>query len=176
MKYPTPIDSFEDALSNIEHFHEECISFDKQTSSFAVATLVENIPYYRAWYCHVDSKTGQHLFAPSKYIGYQEMTAESYALYNRAGLDGRTTESVLATWYETIDTSHPKYAELYKAFCEFCKRFEKKPNSLFRLNISKQPVQAEELEDDVCQLLFKIYKGLSAKNQATLKQKILQFK
>lgn len=178
MKSPTLtlIDSFEDALSNIKHFHQECFGFDKQTSGFSVATLVENIPYYRAWYCNFDENTGQNIFAPSKYIGYQEMNAECYALYNRTGLDGRKTEGVLATWFETIDASHPQYAELYKEFCAFCKKFEKTPNSLFRLNIIKKPVQADELEDDVCQLLFKVYKGLSAKNQATLKQKILQFK
>ena len=113
MNSPNTIDSFGDALSNIERFHQECIGFDKQTSGFSVATLVENIPYYRAWYCNFDENTGQNIFAPSKYIGYQEMNAEDYALYNGTGLDGSKTEGVLSIWFETIDASHRQYALLY---------------------------------------------------------------
>ena len=93
---PAIVTSDEDVVENIINFNKEVLLYNQETQTSAIATLVDNISHYRAWYCLLDSNTNKYLFAPSKYIGYKKMSAEIYAQYNRAGLDGRKTESSLA--------------------------------------------------------------------------------
>ena len=66
---PAIVTSDEDVVENIINFNKEVLLYNQETQTSAIATLVDNISYYRAWYCLLDSNTNKYLFAPSKYIG-----------------------------------------------------------------------------------------------------------
>jgi len=70
---------------------------------------------FRAWYA-IEDENGQVLLAPSKFIGYQGLTGESYRDISEE-IDGRATESVLGRWFsrpasQTEDVLIDKLAEL----------------------------------------------------------------
>lgn len=174
--FPSVVNSDSEVIKNIRRFNEEVFSFKKDKGNIAIATLVENISHYRAWYCLFDEESGKYLFAPSKYIGYKEMDAETYEKYNRSHLDGRKTEKTLAHWYELIDQRHQKYEELYNDLFLFCMQFGKTPNSLSRLNIVLEDQNELSLQESTVSLIFDVYQKLSQKHKDILKQKILRAK
>jgi hypothetical protein len=164
------------AVENIKLFNTEVNSILNGETDTAIKTLVDNIPHYRAWYCFYDKPSGRNLFAPSKYIGYYGIDARAYTKYNRKGLDGRQTESILSTWYETISSSHRKHNILSEELREFCMKFSKKPNSLFRINIILKKTPRSTLETNVVDFVWNAYQNLSDENRNQLKVKINKYK
>lgn len=166
----------EQAIENIKQFNNEVNSFLDSNTKPGVETLVSNIPHYRAWYFFYEKESGSYLFAPSKYIGYSHIDAQIYTELNRTGLDGRQTESILSTWYETISVSHKDYEQLSDQLRLFCSKFDKKPNSLFRINaeISKSPQTT--LEEKVVDFIFDAYQNLSNESQRLIKARIIKHK
>src|SRR5271168_2096172 len=84
--------------------------------------MSEVMPFNRAWYA-VKNGNGW-LFGPSKFVGYESLTASDYENLKRkdrqtGGLDGRVTESVLQQWSELIEKGHPRFAELSSALGAF---------------------------------------------------------
>lgn len=69
------------------------------------------------WYA-VRSDDGQWLFAPSKFVGYVDNTAEAYFL-ERGSRDGRKTENILRQWSRTIEPGSHQADTLVQALREF---------------------------------------------------------
>jgi len=170
------ITTHKQAIENIVQFNKEVNSFLLDEADSAIGTLVNNIPHYRAWYSFYDEASRDYLFAPSKYVGYTKINAQTYEEKHQTGLDGRQTESALSAWYETISDSHEEYELLSKQLREFCSKFDKKPNSLYRINIPYvKPVEAN-LEDSVVDFIWNAYQRLSLESRSKLKSKINRYK
>lgn len=113
------------ALNNIRRFPRELKGN---------ATLKSRLAYARAWYAHRDIE-GEWHFGPSKFIGYEGMTAEEYV--NEEGRDGRVTERQLGQWFTQVPDGTPLHGELDQALRSFLERHGKMPSALYRINVSK---------------------------------------
>ena len=170
------VENTKQVIKNIKHFNKEIQSYKSSKNDKALITLVNNIPHYRAWYCFFDKKTKQYLFAPSKYIGYVNMDAVKYHKDNRKTLDGRKTESKLASWYEEVTKASPLYDELCKKLKEFAQLYDKTPNSLFRINIELETIKDNSIENELVRFITKIYKQLSKENQKIVRSQLNKYK
>ncbi|MBF7691683.1 hypothetical protein [Acinetobacter pollinis] len=103
VEQPRLVTNNEKVIKNIEYFNHELDLYVDGDCDKSITLLLENISHYRAWYAYWDEVENKYLFAPSKYIGYQNIDAKQYAELNRSYLDGRKTEIVLANWYQTLD-------------------------------------------------------------------------
>ncbi len=107
MTQPTPrlIATLDDAKDGIARFQDALKSPEIQGL----------LGMFRAWYA-IEDENGEILLAPSKFIGYQGLTGESYRDISEE-IDGRATESVLGRWFsrpasQTEDALIDKLAEL----------------------------------------------------------------
>ncbi|MDE0224601.1 MAG: hypothetical protein OXP28_05650 [Gammaproteobacteria bacterium] len=117
-----------------------------------VATSVElanRLAFARAWYA-VRSDHGSWIFGPSKFIGYDDLDAETYLSWSNR-LDGRRTEAQLRKWFVPSDLSSPTHAELTNALSTFLSRFGKAPSTMMRINVL--PELLDEAEDTSTALL-----------------------
>jgi uncharacterized protein (DUF433 family) len=93
-----PVYRLEQVIKNIATYNE-------QKSEPALLGVMS---YVRDWYA-VRVKAGGWLFAPSKFIGYQDMDHARYGLDKRKvlrkRLDGRETEKSLAEWFVELSPS-----------------------------------------------------------------------
>jgi hypothetical protein len=95
--------------------------------------LVEVIPYIQSWIAVHDS-SGRFVFAPSKFVGYRDMTAEMYHRHHE-DMDGRVTERVIASWIRVMAEGDPDYDDARDQLFDFCATFGKKPNGRCRISI-----------------------------------------
>jgi hypothetical protein len=110
---------------NIRRFQEEVS---------ASADMQSRLAYNRAWYAERTSDDVWE-FGPSKFIGYQDMTA---AKYDPKGLNGRETERQLSQWYTQLDPSDAIYHEIDQSLRSYLAMYGKTPSALYRLNISNE--------------------------------------
>lgn len=175
---PAFVTNDEDVIQNIVNFNKEAQIYKQSDCSLAITRMIDNMSHYRAWYCFLDEETDQYLFGPSKYVGYKDMSAEIYNKYNyeRAQLDGRKTEIALANWYERVEAGHPDHKDLFGKLNDFCASFGKAPNSLCRINVIRIEKKTSAKDEDLVNLIFKVYEGLPYDSKNALKQKILNAK
>jgi len=112
------------ALRNIERFKSE---LDKSSE------LQRRLAFARAWYAH-RGKDGAWLFAPSKFCGYKDMTAEEYT--NDDPRDGRRTEKQLQSWFTQVQETDELYEELIEGLTSFLDGYGKPPSSAFRISVT----------------------------------------
>lgn len=101
--------------------------------------LRARLAYARSWYAHPLGESEWH-FGPSKFIGYQGMTAKEYL--NEESRDGRRTERQLGEWFVEVPVQDPLYQELNRALHAFLRRYQKTPSSLSRINVSRELYEA----------------------------------
>ena len=131
--------------------------------------LAELMAYSRAWYA-LRSEEGW-LLAPSKFIGYEGMDAETYRR-EKYTLDGRATEKVLEQWSDLIEQGHPQYDELHAALAALFAHHGKTPNSLARISIVRSdgaPAHAAP-PDELVNLLAAVYRRLPATQQSAFRR------
>ena len=87
------IDNLDQAVKNIRRYQIEM-----KAGSKSAKELIRRMRLVRHWYA-IESN-GEWLFAPSKFIGYANNTADDYLNGNSRGRDGRETEKTLAQWFE----------------------------------------------------------------------------
>lgn len=168
---PKLVNSLDEVIENIKNFSLELESYEEGDGDRYVDYVMENMSHYRAWYAYKDEKTGTYLFAPSKYIGYQDMTASKY-VETYAYMDGRKTEKVLSEWFEMIDESEEDFDFLNRKLLAMFSATGKTINTLFRINVLKREEDNELLEKDLVDLIYKVFLGLSDESKALIKQKI----
>lgn len=94
--------------------------------------LQNRLGYARAWYAHrANNRTW--LFAPSKFCGYQGMTAAEYL--NDDPRDGRRTERQLAQWFTEVPEDDALHEELSDALTSFLAGYGKAPSTKMRINV-----------------------------------------
>jgi hypothetical protein len=111
-------------LTNIARFGEEV------EKSHA---LQKRLAYARAWYACQDDD-GEWRFGPSKFVGYERMTAEGY-IDTAEDRDGRRTEVQLQQWFTTVDPETELGTRLNSALYEFLARYGKAPSTKIRINV-----------------------------------------
>jgi len=112
-------------ISNIARFGDEV------RKSHA---LQKRLAYARSWYAYQNAE-GHWRFGPSKFVGYDRMTAEGY-LETAEDRDGRRTEAQLQQWFTAVDPDSDLGAELSSALYGFLASYGKAPSTKTRINVA----------------------------------------
>lgn len=111
-------------LSNIARFGKEV-----ERSS----ALQKRLAYARSWYAYQDEE-GQWRFGPSKFVGYDGMSAEGY-IETAEDRDGRRTEAQLQQWFTAVDPESELGTQLSSALHRFLAGYGKAPSTKMRINV-----------------------------------------
>lgn len=114
-------------LSNIARFAQEVGKS---------SPLQKRLAYARSWYAYRD-EAGHWRFGPSKFVGYDGMTAGGY-IDTAEDRDGRRTEAQLQQWFTAVDPASELGAQLSSALYEFLARYGKVPSTKMRINIPNE--------------------------------------
>ena len=102
--------------------------------------LVNALGQFTNWFAHKD-ELGNWIFAPSKFIGYQEMSLEEYENKNQNKLDGRQTDAILKKWKITPSKEQDK--ELKEKLCLFLDRYQKRIKTTAKVYILSENQDGE---------------------------------
>jgi hypothetical protein len=125
--------------------------------------LADRMPFARAWYGV--KQNGQWCFGPSKFVGYSDLTAQSYLNLSATNLDGRITESVLDEWFTRVPDGDFLLLELLAAIKKFFARYGKRPNQKLRILVQKSLFEKKEVLDELPRLLATVVRRLSPKER-----------
>jgi hypothetical protein len=165
MKNLTLVHSAATAKTNIVRFNEEL-------KSQKFAQLVRLLPHVQAWYATRQSN-GKILFAPSKFIGYSNMSAELYIAETGANgsLDGRVTEKKLSSWARVVDANFPESDALHQALAEFCGQYGATPNARARISLFQNDGEEQiGAETTVLKAITLLISTLSVESKRTLRK------
>lgn len=138
MKTPALVTSFTQARRNIR---------DYRTKVVEDPSLRARMSYVRAWY--VDrTVNGEWLFAPSKWVGYEEPSSR-VANIGTGHRDGRETERVLERWYQVVKPTDRLHDELFAAFRTFLGGLNQVPNKRARLNKPRGGFEGQAAESEL---------------------------
>jgi hypothetical protein len=105
-------------------------------------------------------------FAPSKFVGYQDIDAKSY-LRDAEENDGRRTEAQLRLYFRVLEPNTPLHSELNSALFALLARYGKTPSTKMRINvardrrlISSDVESAAESQNSVVDLMLAVSKTL----------------
>ena len=125
--------------------HQAIKIFEKEVRGSP--SLAGRLSYARAWYACRDTK-GRWQFGPSKFVGYERLTAPKYIeLSGKGRLDGRRTEAQLRQWFRELDPSSELHERLASLLSAFLGQYNKAPSSKMRINILDEDYH-ELVEDD----------------------------
>lgn len=118
------VESYSDVVRNAREF----------LNSIDDEWLVNKLSLFRHWY-YIEEIGA---FAPSKFIGYKDITIEDYNIgtsLEQGYMDGRDTVKQLKEWFQPI--SNENYEFYYKRLEEFLSQYDKKPNKMLQLYYKK---------------------------------------
>lgn len=127
MKNFTLVQNAAAAITNIH-------TFNVAINSGHFPELVKIIPYVQSWYVVDEFEDCEFQFGPSKFIGYANMTAKTYATEYRR-LDGRITEKKLDDWAQMAISGHSQPLALHTALNDFAAKFNVYPNKRARISL-----------------------------------------
>jgi hypothetical protein len=132
--------------------------------------LADLMAYSRAFYA-LRGEDGW-LLGPSKFVGYEEMDADTYRREKGQKLNGRATEKRLAKFADLIEEGHPEYEGLHAALDELFARHDKTPNTLARISIVRAEGASAAVPptDDLVNLLAAVYHRLPATQQSAFRR------
>ncbi|MCA8894841.1 MAG: DUF433 domain-containing protein [Amphiplicatus sp.] len=140
------VSTVEQAIDNIKRFACE----------LSGSQVIESrLGYVQSWYA-ISLASGGWIFAPSKFVGYLENTAEKYLTYTSPPFeyDGRETERALGDWFETVDPETRLGRELHLALEAFLAKLGKQPNSRARINLPKSELPSEPLSGQIMEFRY----------------------
>ena len=95
--------------------------------------LQKRLSYARCWYACQDNE-GRWQFGPSRFVGYDGMTADSYVDIAE-GRDGRRAEAQLQQWFTVVDPASKLGSELGPALYRFLAMYRKAPSTKLRISV-----------------------------------------
>jgi hypothetical protein len=154
----------DEAATSIRNFQSEIVGS---------APLQERLGYARSWYVlRVDDG---YLYAPSKWVGYADMTADAYVSSSKE-MDGRKTEFALKTWFEAIPRDTAEHNLHLRNLSEFMAPFGKTPSTETRFNmfaVLVDPVQEKgDPTEHLLDLLVAVALTLPPESRARLRKRI----
>lgn len=159
----TIVPTLSQALLGIERFEDEL----KRS-----AELRRRLAFARAWYAH-KTEDGVWRFAPSKFCGYKDMTAEEYS--NDDARDGRRTEKQLQSWFTQVPETDALYEELSESLTAFLDKYGKPPSAAIRISVTNEFFQNRGSAEDapsertVADLLIAVAQGLTPAERARVR-------
>lgn len=111
-------------------------------------TLRGRMRRHPAWYAFQDDAGSWH-FGPSKFVGYEGMTVESYLDNASEELDGKETEPVLKAWFDQVEPGTDLHAELLQAFAAFAGKHGTSANKRWRVSVPKRRRQSSPRREAV---------------------------
>ena len=154
----------EEAASSIRHFQSEILES---------ARLQDRLGYARSWYVlRVDEG---YIYAPSKWVGYADMTAEVYVSSSKE-MDGRKTEFALKDWFEAIPRDTTEHNLHLRNLGDFMSQFGKTPSTETRFNmfaVAVDPVQEKDNPTErLIDLLVAVALNLPMEARARLRKRL----
>ena len=142
-----------------EHVVKSIKSFQVQVRSREGDNeLARTLSHFRAWYAIEDA--GKWIFGPSKFVGYVNLTAETY-IATAANLNGRQTEAALKPWFVQV-LDGPRHEELREKLHAFLAEFGKQPSRAMRLSVlrDEETSPSRDQGSDVAGALLILYREL----------------
>lgn len=132
------------------------------------ADLQERLAYARAWYAYKNTMD-EWCFGPSKFVGYEGMTAGEYISHAHEN-NGRRTEKQLAQWFDIVPNGSELHEELETELNLFLAKYGKEPSTLTRFNVLKTEKNdnVKDAETPLVDLLVAVAKTLSRSDQSLL--------
>ena len=120
---PNLVEDKTQLIQNARNFSE----LTPSSNSFAYKVL----NYFKHWYYFEESD----IFAPSKFIGYENTTLENYR--RGEGRDGRETEKVLQEWFKPLVQGSPRFEELSTKLHKYVNNLNRQVNKGYCIHIEK---------------------------------------
>lgn len=158
MKYPF-IETEHDLIPRIELFND------------SIGMLQDRLSNNIAWYAY--NREGKWRFGPSKFIGYQSLSAHDY-LNNSHKLSGSDTEKALKAIGVPVQENSPLFLDLRSQLTELLNKYEKRPNVGIRFKIVKAApdLQSQDETKDLLELLTRIAYTLPASARKELRDRL----
>lgn len=136
--------------------------------------LQNRLAYARSWYA-VENRDGSFSFGPSKFVGYQDMTAHEYL--DDQPRNGRRTETQLQQWFQEVDEEDEMFDLLSGKLVALLGSYGKVPSTKFRINVMKNSAEGMEnrqavAEKAVVDLIVAVAQTLSPENLSRLRKSI----
>jgi hypothetical protein len=131
--------------------------------------LQDRLPNARGWYA-VQDDDGRWIFAPTRWIGYSNMTADRYLTESATAADGRKIENRLVQWFTPLTPDTPLHAELHAVLAAFLAEFGKQPNGAVRISLLNTAQSTDDDRDDLVELLARVNRRLHPTQQARLRR------
>ena len=122
-------------VSSVDHVIENIRLYEKVLSRSP--QMQGRIRRHAAWYAFRDD--GVWRFGPSKFIGYEGMTAKDYLVTAKESLDGRKTEDQLERWFPLVNPASDLFSELQRVFKTFAGKYGKEPKKTWRVRLVSLP-------------------------------------
>ena len=113
------VENYEDIIQNYKEFHN---NIDEE--------IIRKLSFFRHWYYLEE----MDLFAPSKFIGYKDMTVEGYKIGTNPEhgyMDGRETVPKMKRWFRLV--TDEEFDVYYEKLEDFLSQYDKKPNKKLQL-------------------------------------------
>jgi uncharacterized protein (DUF433 family) len=130
---PKMVTSVKEVIENIDRY-QHAIRKNRE--------IQDRVAKVWSWYAIRDEKSGAWKFAPSKFIGYRDTSAERYlAEAGKDGeFDGRATERVLSEWFKLPERDSRRERELMDELRAFLADFGKAPGARARVSAPKADI------------------------------------
>ena len=110
------------------HVLESALNFQKIERDRS-SEVYSKFTQFKHWYYFKE----HDIFAPSKFIGYKEMTIAKYKVYG----DGRETEEALKEWFEKLSEGSEEYRGLKRKLDNFATGLDKRIKKKACIHIEK---------------------------------------
>lgn len=118
-------------VKNKEQVIENAKRFNELTTSSVSYAYTTAFNYFKHWYYFEE----HDIFAPSKFIGYENTTLENYR--REKGRSGSNSEKRLKLWFEQLDRDSSRYDELCTQLSDYVDSLERKVKNDYRIHIEK---------------------------------------
>lgn len=154
----------EQVVKNIKSFQSQVRSHGGDNE------LARTLSHFRAWYAVEDA--GKWIFGPSKFVGYVNLSAETYAA-TAANLDGRRTEAALKPWFVQV-LDGQRREELQEKLHAFLAEFGKQPSRAMRLSVlrDQETSPARDQGGDVADALLTLYRELPQNTRQEFRKRL----
>ena len=123
---PKLVDEYQQVVENANQY-----ILDLETDE----RLVKKLSNVQHWY-YITGNKGR-IFAPSKFIGYQNNNVDYYEKYTVIAMTGVDTERVLKQWFKKVEKNSECENQLMNQLVEFLESYDKKPNKRACIHIQK---------------------------------------
>ena len=136
IEMPKPVEDIAQVIENAKNFNKLTL----ESNSYVYEEKVFNS--FTHWYYFQESG----IFAPSKFIGYENTTLENYR--RGEGRHGGETEKILKKWFKPLEQNSPHFKEISTKLDKYVRRLDRKVKKNFRIHIVTPEAHAVSQEQE----------------------------